>query len=135
MCKLRAWTEFFVFVNWFKYMEFYTGFLLCYICIMCRYDIFFTTFSILIQCGILLYYSSILNTVPHSCSETAHFLKLSFFSPKREMYPFITAYCLFYQHPKNVEGLPTTISAVSLGCAVKNIDLTVYVIEWLYLLW
>lgn len=40
--------NFFVFVNWFKYMEFYTGFLLCYICIMCRYDIFFTTFSILI---------------------------------------------------------------------------------------
>lgn len=71
--------NFFVFVNWFKYMEFYTGFLLCYICIMCRYDIFFTTFSILIQCGILLYYSSILNTVSHSCSETAHFLiKLSF---------------------------------------------------------
>lgn len=60
MGKLRACTEFFVFVNWFKNMEFYTGFLLCYICIMCRYDIFFTTFSILIQCGVPLCHSSFL---------------------------------------------------------------------------
>lgn len=50
ICHVQAQSlcKIFVFVNWFKYMEFYTGFLLCYICIMCRYDIFFTTFSILI---------------------------------------------------------------------------------------
>lgn len=132
MCKLRAWTEFFVFVNWFKYMEFYTGFLLCYICIMCRYDIFFTTFSILIQCGILLYYSSILNTVPHSCSETAHFLKLSFF-PQREMYPFITAYCLFYQHPKMWKASqPPFLLCPQAVLAISNMEASSTLAKCLY---
>lgn len=63
-----AYQNFFVFVNWFKYMEFLYRFSPVFFA-LCAGMIFSSLlFSILIQCGVLLYYFFILNTMPHSGS-------------------------------------------------------------------